>query len=162
MDLLTFQHLFSGSIRAIMDYDAMLAEGLKISFEVIERDGLGNLLTVWYVNKDGKLGRYDDPTSTPMRIKEVVENAQIWSPERVEEITHLQSQFNAADEPVVLMIPCQRVQDSYLILDGTHRLSAAYLSTSPVRILLVALDEAKSGKVNPDILRWQERLGAES
>jgi hypothetical protein len=162
VDLITFRTLFEGSIRAIIDFSELERQGLGVTSKVIDRPGIGDLLTVWYLHKDGTKGKYHDPESSPMTIAEAVVNQQAWPAERLAEVLDLKGQFDALTEPVVLMVPVQRVGESFIILDATHRLSAAFLSSASVRVLLLALDEPDGELASPDVVRWRERLDAQT
>lgn len=157
MDVHAFRLAFEGSTRALLDFDALTSSSRDVTIEVLDEAGLGGLLTAWYVALDGTLGDYSDPDSSPMSVAEVLSNPAAWPAERAEAINEMRRGFVEGPGSIVLLVPAVRVRGRLLVLDGTHRASAALLSGRGARVVVVALAEHADPAV-PDVTRWLERL----
>lgn len=156
MNIVEFQTLFSGSIRAMVSWQRLLDADPPID-TVVTADlrFLGQLRTVWYRDADGGPGDWKYPDHEPMTVAEAASTPQSWTTEKTDKIESLRRHFLTYAEPNQLLLPCYQLQDGYLLLDASHRTVAAFLAGKETRTLMLVI----SGPLEHAILADLDRTG---
>lgn len=147
-----FARLFSGSIRAQLDWRALAELSVPVTQQVrVGWAALGELRTVWHVDADGRPADWFDPGATALTVREAAALHDSWPRARQQRVAAFRAQLEASTEPFVLLLPTYRVADELLLLDSSHRVMAGYLAQAEVRALIMTLVAPLSPDLLPDL-----------
>lgn len=154
MDVQQFVVMFKDAgVRAWLDWSQIVRPEFQIA-DVFSRDRelLGNLYTPWYRTVAGTAGDWRNHDDRPVRVCEVIGMMSAWPTERSHLISSYVARFQEDDDPVHLVLPSVVVgRNDILLLDGTHRASAAYVAGCEVRLFIFALTGPLSPEILPDV-----------
>jgi hypothetical protein len=157
MNFSEFEEIFRDSeMRAWLAWDVIRESANEVE-EIYTRstDVLAGLYTVWYATPDGNNGDWRNPEDTPLRVGETLKTLDTWPPERSQHIAYFRTQFEASQYAIQLTLPAYAPNEKDLIiLDGTHRATAAYLTGKDVRLIIFALHGPCDSRVLPDLMHY--------
>jgi hypothetical protein len=121
-----------------------------------DRAVLGDMFTVWYVTPSGSPGNFSGEFDRPITVREAVDRLDAAPTERRTKINMLQDSFKTYSRPPQLVLPCYDLgHKKALILDGTHRATAAFAGQHDFRIFGYALQGPISSSMLPDLAHFQ-------
>ncbi|QIS03007.1 hypothetical protein F5X71_12405 [Nocardia brasiliensis] len=151
-DFQDFATLFSGSIRAQLDWNALAELNVPVTEQVTSGwAALGALRTVWHVDAQGRPADWCDPGATALTVREAAGLRELWPVARQERVAAFRARIEASTEPFVLLLPTYRVGRELLLLDSSHRVMAGYLARAEVRALIMTLVAPLSPELLPDL-----------
>ncbi|MFI9454677.1 hypothetical protein [Amycolatopsis sp. NPDC052450] len=155
MDTSAFALIFGdGVVRAKLDWQRVVDECVVEERYSRSRKELGELCTVWYADESGRDARYDHPGARPLRVSEVAITEASWPRARASMIAALREQYTRTARPVQLTLPGYRVGDEVVLLDGNHRVAAAYLADADTRFILYLLCGPTDSGMLPDLRHY--------
>lgn len=151
-DINDFASLFHGSIRAQLNWPALMQMQAAVSQEVAaDWRHLCDLRTVWHVDSEGRAVDWWSAGAQPLTIHEAGELQDRWPPERAARVRSLRHGLRGMVEPQVLIVPAYRVRDQLLLLDATHRIMAGYLERADLRVLFMTIEAPPMPELLPDL-----------
>ncbi|WP_141817618.1 hypothetical protein [Ornithinimicrobium humiphilum] len=153
-DIETFRDLFGPPVvRSLLDWEALLRLRPAVTTQVmVSAESIGGLRTTWYLDETGA-GEVDYATSScpPITVAEAAARLHDLDPARQR---HLDATARHLGTQAILAPLYRLNHHDLLILDGNHRLVAAYLRGTEVRVLAMILHGPLDPQVLPDLAFW--------
>jgi hypothetical protein len=154
IDIKDFSTMFGdGAVRVLLDWAAIRSPAFRVRETFTRsRTVLGDLATVWYAAPDGTSAEYHTEGARQLTVRQAVAARDSWPARRAGRVAEFVDRFRVQGEPVHLVLPAVELPDGgAILLDGTHRTSAAFLTDLDVRLLLFTLSGPADASVLPDL-----------
>lgn len=126
MNAREFKRVFGPSITTLINLERATKENWKVSSKVLSKSSLGDLKVVWY-KSDKTINR------SPYSVAEVAREPTVLPEKRRQRI------FSLTNIKSPLLIPVMKYKKISQILDGNHRVVAAYLALEEVYAIVYYL-----------------------
>lgn len=157
MNFNEFEEIFRDSeMRAWLSWESLRQADVGVR-EIYSRsrEVLAHFSTVWYTTPDGQNGDWRNASDRPLRVGEATQTFDNWPTGRAARVEDFRAQFKKSEYPIQLTLPAYAPNDrDIIILDGTHRTVAAYLTQKEVRLIVFALQGPCDAAVLPDLAHY--------
>jgi hypothetical protein len=151
-----FVSFFERNIRVLFNWDRFREEGLRVTLSVIEDKGeLSGWYVPWYVGENKEEVNYSEPNAQPLALSEIPGNLSFLNKTRRELILSLSESYRVSRQPLQMFAPVYALgKDQFLILDGSHRMSALMISDVSFKLMAFTVFGPMDSRVLPDLRHW--------
>ena len=149
LDVTQFRQLFEGSIRVLLNWDALADSQPTVECGTfVSPEHVAHWFTPWYPRDDG--GDEYLAGERPLRLRELRAEAVHLSLLRRVKLQEIAA--SQLLEPAPLLVAAYHFSaQGTVLLDGNHRLSAALMYRIPVTVLCIGVRASLDANILPDL-----------